>query len=123
MGYNNSSAESGYSTMKLLLLIFLHWSKTSSCFWCPPCCHQQIQGQYDEDCLSCPQLVTPTSCVSGEVTLDNCLCCKVCALPVGGVCGGWQYAGAHTQCAQGLRCTYKPGETQSDFNTGVCTQK
>ena len=102
--------------MKLLLtlLLHLHLAIPVICTWCPPCCDDQL------DCMKCSNPPAPSSCISGEVTLDNCLCCTVCARAVGEVCGGWHYAGASTICARGLYCKYPPGISHSDFNSGIC---
>ena len=83
--------------------------QTSIILPCPPC-------------PSCPTIL-PSSCASGQLTKDNCLCCDVCARAVGEDCGGWVFAGAGRTCADNLYCEYSPLDTQNDFNTGVCKQE
>ena len=95
--------------MLISLLPFLHQAKTSIILRCPPC-------------ISCP-MISQSSCASGQLTKDNCLCCDVCARAISEDCGGWVYAGAGRTCADNLYCEYSPLDTQNDFNTGVCRRE
>merc|ERR1719239_93367 len=74
------------------------------------------------DCLGCPRkcLDEPKCCDSGYTTHDVCGCCKVCAQPVYGKCGGsWGFDGA---CATGLQCVRVCGEKGCFGETGTCVK-
>merc|ERR1719239_1895586 len=83
----------------LLILVWIPFGSTLSCARCRP-----------KECLP----YEPKCCDSGYITKDVCGCCKQCASPAYGKCGGnWNLDG---DCAPGLRCV----RVCRNLNSGYC---
>ena len=89
----------------LLVTIFLPIPTTYT-LSCLPCCSSDYNyydhyTDYYTQCASCAPL-SPSECLSGELTKGVCGCCDECAKAEGQECGGlWGLAGT---CAQHLYC-------------------
>jgi len=82
----------------LLLTIFFPIPPTYT-LSCLPCCSTDYD--YYTQCASCMP-VSPSECLSGELTKGVCGCCDECAKAEGEECGGlWGLAGT---CAKNLYC-------------------
>ena len=76
-------------------------------------------------CLPCNKIdckpLSSSDCSSGELTLDVCKCCNVCAKAHYETCGGqW---GLNGQCAEGFTCHDPDNIPFQEWKNGTCIKE
>ena len=100
----------------LPLLYLVHYVQpTSFKIQCGPCCKKEPNKP---GCRECEE-IKPEDCSTGQLTSEQCGCCKVCAKDVDDKCGS---LGQGT-CADHLFCQFKPTLIFAPGRDGICKKK